>query len=284
MNIQHFYDKDTATFSYVVSDPASKQCAVIDPVMDYDMASGRASYASADTLIAYVKQQGFTVQWILETHVHADHLSAARYIKASLGGKIGIGERVKDVLSYWIPLFNIANDTPPDGSQFDYLFADGETFAIGSMSVRVLFTPGHTPACVSYIIGDAAFVGDALLMPEMGTGRTDFPGGSAKTHYQSLQKLFALPDSARVFICHDYPTEGRPAQCVATVAQQKASNIMAHVGVSEQEYITERNAKDVGKAVPRLLLPSLQVNLRAGDFGTPQSNGVQYIKIPVNKL
>lgn len=284
MNIQHFFDSDTATFTYVVSDPATGKCAIIDPVLDYDMHSGKTSTASADKVVAFVREQGLDVEWILETHAHADHLSGAHYLKEKLGGKTGIGEHIRDVLEFWVPLFNTAHDTPLDGSQFDHLFRDGETFRIGSLDVKVMHTPGHTPACVTYLMGDAAFVGDTLFMPYVGTARTDFPGGSAQVLYRSIQKLLALPESTRIFTCHDYPPQGQKEGHVSTVAEQKAKNSMVGGGVSEADYVSARNAKDKGKAVPRLLLPSIQVNLRSGDLGAPEGNGVQYIKIPLNKL
>lgn len=284
MQIHHFFDNDTATFTYVVSDPATKKCAIIDPVLDYDMHAGKTSTSSSDKVIVYVKEQGLSVEWILETHAHADHLTGSHYLKEKLGGKIGIGEHIKEVLKFWVPLFNTAHDTPLDGSQFDHLFKDGETFSIGNIEVKVMHTPGHTPACVTYLMGDAAFVGDTIFMPYVGTARTDFPGGSAATLYRSIQKLLSLPETTKIYTCHDYPPQGQPEGYVSTVADQKTKNSMVHDGVSEAEYVAARNAKDKGKAVPRLLLPSIQVNLRAGDLGKAENNGVQYIKIPLNKL
>ncbi len=284
MQIHHFFDQDTATFTYVVSDPKTSKCAIIDSVLDYDMHAGKTTTVSADKVIAYVKEQGLSVEWILETHAHADHLTASHYLREKLGGKIAIGEHIKEVLKFWVPLFNTAHDTSLDGSQFDHLFKDGENFAIGSIEVKVMHTPGHTPACVTYLMGDAAFVGDTIFMPYVGTARTDFPGGSAQTLYQSIQKLLSLPETTKIYTCHDYPPQGESEGYVSTVADQKAKNSMVHDGVSEEEYVAARNAKDVGKAVPRLLLPSIQVNLRAGDLGKAENNGVQYIKIPLNKL
>lgn len=284
MQIHHFFDQDTATFTYVVSDPKTSKCAIIDSVLDYDMHAGKTTTVSADKVVAYVKEQGLSVEWILETHAHADHLTASHYLREKIGGKIAIGEHIKEVLKFWVPLFNTAHDTSLDGSQFDHLFKDGETFAIGSIEVKVMHTPGHTPACVTYLMGDAAFVGDTIFMPYVGTARTDFPGGSAQTLYQSIQKLLSLPETTKIYTCHDYPPQGQPEGYVSTVADQKAKNSMVHEGVSEAEYVAARNAKDVGKAVPRLLLPSIQVNLRAGDLGKAENNGVQYIKIPLNKL
>lgn len=284
MKIHHFFDKDTATFTYVVSDENTRKCAIIDSVLDYDMSAGTTSAVSADKVIAYVQENNLSVEWILETHVHADHLTASHYLKEKLGGKIGIGEHIKEVLKFWVPMFNTAHDTNLDGSQFDCLFKDGETFKIGNIEVKVMHTPGHTPACIAYIMGDSVFVGDTIFMPYVGTARTDFPGGSAKTLYQSIQKLLALPESTKIYTCHDYPPEGEPEGYVSTVAEQKAKNTMVREGVSEDEYVAARNAKDFGKAVPRLLLPSIQVNMRAGDLGEPENNGVQYIKIPLNKF
>lgn len=284
MQIHHFFDKDTATFTYVVSDPAAGKCAIIDPVLDYDMYAGRTATTSSDKVIDYVREHDLNVEWILETHAHADHLSGAHYLKEKLGGNIGIGEHIKEVLKFWVPLFNTAHDTPLDGSQFDHLFKDGEIFFIGDIEVKVMHTPGHTPACVSYLTEDAAFVGDTIFMPYVGTARTDFPGGSAATLYQSIRKLLALPENTKIYTCHDYPPQGRPENYVSTVAAQKAENTMVRDGVSESEYVAARNAKDAGKAVPRLLLPAIQANLRAGSPGKAENNGIQYIKIPLNKL
>ena len=284
MHIHHFFDKDTATFTYIVSDEATKKCAVIDSVLDYDMNAGKTSTTSADKVISYIKENELDVEWILETHAHADHLTASHYLKEKLGGKIGIGEHIKAVLDFWVPLFNIVHDTPLDGSQFGHLFKDGEIFKIGTIEVTVMHTPGHTPACLTYIIGDAAFVGDTIFMPYVGTARTDFPGGSAQILYQSIQKLLSLPENTKIYTCHDYPPEGKEVGYVSTVADQKLQNTMVHQGVSEAEYVAARNAKDKGKAVPRLLLPSIQVNLRAGNLGKAENNGIQYIKIPLNKL
>lgn len=284
MKIEHFFDKDTATFTYVVSDPKTSKCAIIDSVLDYDMNAGKTTTVSADKVIAHVRENNLTVEWILETHAHADHLTASHYLREKLGGKIGIGEHIKEVLKFWVPLFNTAHDTSLDGSQFDHLFNDGEVFSIGTIEVKVMHTPGHTPACLTYLIEDAAFVGDTIFMPYVGTARTDFPGGSAKTLYQSIQKLLALPEATRIFTCHDYPPEGQSEGFLSTVADQKSKNSMVHDGVSEAEYVAARNTKDKGKAVPRLLLPSIQVNLRAGDLGKAENNGVQYIKIPLNRI
>lgn len=282
MKIQHFYDKDTATFTYVVSDKESNKCAIIDPVMDFDFFSGKISYVSAQKIIDYIKANNLEVEWILETHAHADHLTAASYLKENLGGKIAIGEKITEVLKYWVPVFNTTKDTPLDGSQFDHLFVDNEEFAIGSLKVKVIHTPGHTPACASYIIEDAVFVGDTIFTPKMGTARTDFPGGSAATLFDSIQKIYALGDEMRIFIGHDYPQDGDEPRFMCSVGEKKQSNILVNQKISKDEYVIIRNKRDLGKLVPKLLLPSIQVNLRAGRFGDAQANGKKYIQIPLS--
>ncbi len=284
MKIQHFYDKDTATFTYVVSDEASKKCAVVDSVMGYDIFSGRISYAPADIVVDYIKSQNLNVEWILETHAHADHLSASHYLQEKLGGKIAIGENIKEVIKFWTSVFNTAKDTPLNGSQFDHLFKDGEKFMIGNLEVKVMHTPGHTPACVCYVIQDCIFVGDTIFAPAMGTARTDFPGGSAENLYDSIQKILSLPNETKIFVGHDYPQEGKEPQFLCTVAEQKKNNILVNEKISKAEYVATRNKRDVGKAVPKLLLPSIQVNIRAGRFGDAEDNGANYIKIPLNKI
>lgn len=284
MKIKNFYDKETATFTHLVIDKSTKHCALIDCVMDYDLFSGKVSTTSADKIISYIKENNLHLDWILETHVHADHLTAASYIKERLGGKIGIGSRIKEVLRFWVPIFNTAKDTPIDGSQFDHLFEDGEKFSIGKLEVKVIHTPGHTPACVSYLIRDAVFVGDLIFMPNVGGGRADFPGADAATLYESVQKIFALPDDTKVFTGHDYPSENQEAQSMSTVFDQKKNNFLINENVSERQYIDVRNKRDFGKPVPKLLLPSIQVNLRVGKISDAEENGVQYIKIPVNKI
>lgn len=284
MQVQPFFDPDTATVSYVVSDPASGRCAIIDPVLDYDPASGSTGTASAERIVEYVQASGLTVAWLLETHIHADHLTATAYLKQRLGGVSGIGARIVEVLEHWIPVFNTGHDTPADGSQFDHLFADGEAFAIGGLQAEVMHTPGHTPACASYRIGDAVFVGDTIFMPYMGTSRADFPGGDAATLYRSIQRILALPDATRIFTGHDYPPEGREPAWESTVAEQKAHNVLIHAGVTEAQYIETRRRRDQSLDVPRLILPSIQVNLRAGHLGTPEDNGMAYLKIPLNAL
>jgi len=284
MKIQHFYDKDTATFTYVLSDDDTKKCAIIDSVMGYDIFSGKTSNSPADLVIDYVTKQNLKVEWILETHAHADHLTASNYIKEKLGGKIAIGENIKEVIKFWAPIFNTTKDTPLDGSQFDHLFKDGEKFAIGNLEVTTMFTPGHTPACLSYLVEDCVFVGDTIFTPKMGTARTDFPGGSAKNLYHSIQKLFSLPNETKIFVGHDYPEEGKEPQFLCTILDQKKNNILINETVSEAQYVEVRNKRDVGKAVPKLLLPSMQVNIRAGKFGLAEDNAVKYIKTPLNKI
>ncbi len=284
MKIEHFFDHETATFTYIVSDPETNKCAIIDSVLNYDMNAGKTSTKSADLLIKHITDNNLTLEWILETHAHADHLTASHYLRENLGGKIAMGEKITEVLEFWVPLFNIEDDTPLDGSQFDHLFKDGEIFNIGSIEVKVMHTPGHTPACVTYLIEDAAFAGDTIFMPYVGTARTDFPGGSAETLYQSIQKILSLPENTRLFTGHDYPPQGSLEGHISTVAEQKKKNIMVNDSVTKEEYVAARHAKDIGKAVPRLLLPAIQINLRAGDLGKKEKNGVQYIKVPLNKL
>jgi glyoxylase-like metal-dependent hydrolase (beta-lactamase superfamily II) len=282
MRIQSFHDKATATFTHIVIDPATKQAAVIDPVLGYDPFAGVVSSTPAQAIIAYLQSEGLTLQWILETHIHADHLTGAGYLKQKMGGKIGIGKKILEVLKRWVPLLNTAENTPLDGSQFDHLFEDGESFKIGSLEARVMFTPGHTPDGITYVIGDAAFVGDTIFMPHGGTARADFPGGNAHTLYQSIQKILSLPEKTRIFACHDYPPQGKEATCESLVAAQKADNIMIGKSRDEASYVEAREKRDETLDVPKLIYPSLQVNMRAGSLGTPEANGVQYIKIPLN--
>ncbi len=284
INIKTFFDSNTATFTHVVSDLNTQKCAIIDSVLDYDQYSGRTKTKSADQVISYINEEKLSVEWILDTHIHADHITASRYLKEKLGGKIGIGAKIKDVLALWVPIFNTAKDTNLDASQFDRLFEDGEIFKLGNVDVKVFHTPGHTPACVSYLIEDTIFVGDTIFMPDIGTARTDFPGGSASTMYDSVRKILGLPDETRIFKCHDYPPEGRDIAWFSTVKQQKEKNVLLHDGISKEEYVAVRNKRDAGKAVPKLLLPSIQANLRSGDFGAPEDNSVRYIKIPVDKI
>lgn len=279
--IQAFFDDATNTVTYLVSDPATKAAAVIDPVLDYDHRSGKASTASAERVLNEASEQGLQVIWVLETHAHADHLSAAPYIKERTQAKVAIGAHITEVQKIFTPVFNL-DDVSEDGSEFDRLLHDGETLAIGNLTVTAMHTPGHTPACMAYQIGDAVFVGDTLFMPDYGTARADFPGGSAQTLYQSIQKLLALPPETRLFMCHDYKTEERDTYVwETTVAEQRAHNIHVHDGVSEAQFVAMRNERDAGLPAPTLLLPSIQVNIRAGHLPKPESNGMKYLKIPV---
>jgi glyoxylase-like metal-dependent hydrolase (beta-lactamase superfamily II) len=280
-----FFDPATHTYSYVVSDPGTRQCALVDSVLDYDPASGRTSFASADHLVAHVRSNGLTVQWILETHVHADHLSAAPYLKEQLGGMLAIGDHITVVQNTFGKLFNAGTEFARDGSQFDRLLTDGETFMVGNIPARAIHTPGHTPACMTYVIGDAAFVGDTLFMPDYGTARCDFPGGDAHTLYRSVQKLFALPDATRMFMCHDYGTQDRKEFLFeTTVGEQRRSNVHVHEGVAEDQFVTMRERRDATLDMPTLILPSVQVNMRAGHLPPAECNGTRYLKIPLNAL
>ncbi len=283
-HIQAFHDNTTGTISYAVYDHAHGHAALIDSVLDYDPKSGRTGTASADRLIDFVRAHGLAVEWILETHAHADHLSAARYLKERLGGRIAIGERIREVQAVFKRLFNLQRDFVPDGAQFDHLFADGASFRIGELSASALFVPGHTPADIAYRIGDAVFVGDTLFMPDVGTARCDFPGGDAHSLYRSIRKLLDLPGATRLFMCHDYPTAGRAPSWETTVAEQRARNIHVHDGVGEDDFVAMRNKRDAGLEMPVLILPSIQINIRAGDFPEPESNGTRYLKIPLDAL
>lgn len=280
-----FFDEPTNTFSYVVADPQTRICAVVDSLLDYDAASGRTSTVSADKLIAFVREKGYTLDWIIDTHVHADHLTAAPYIRSQLGGRTGIGEHISTVQRVFGQIFNEGQSFHTDGSQFDHLFKDGETYKVGSIEARAIHTPGHTPACMSHVIGDAVFVGDTLFMPDFGTARCDFPGGDAGTLFDSIQKLFALPDETRMFLCHDYKADGRDTyEWETTVGAQKAANIHVKTGTSREDFIAMRTARDATLAMPKLILPSVQVNMRAGDMPPPEDNGIRYMKVPINAL
>ncbi|MFC3674452.1 MBL fold metallo-hydrolase [Ferrovibrio xuzhouensis] len=284
-DVRAFFDEDTFTVSYVVSDPATKTCAIVDSVLDFDPASGRTTKHSADAVIAFVRQQGLTVDWILETHVHADHLSAAPYLKQQLGGKLGIGFNITVVQNTFGKVFNAGTEFARDGSQFDHLFGDGEHFRIGNIEARALHTPGHTPACMTYVIGDAAFVGDTLFMPDYGSARCDFPGGDARTLYRSIRKIFALPPETRLFLCHDYKAPGRDDyRWETTVAEQRAQNVHVHDGIDEAAFVAMRQARDATLGMPRLILPSVQVNMRAGQLPPAEDNGLRYLKLPVDAL
>lgn len=282
--VKAFFDPATWTVSYVVFDAPGGHCALVDSVLDYDPKSGRTRTDSADQLIAFVREQNLTVDWILETHAHADHLSAAPYLRKHLGGKIAIGGKITQVQNVFKGIFHLEPEFATNGSQFDHLFEDGDTFAIGTLQAQALSVPGHTPACMAYQVGDAVFVGDTLFMPDVGTARCDFPGGNAHTLYQSVRKLLSLPPETRLFMCHDYPPEGREAQWECTVADQHARNIHVHDGVSEAEFVAMRTKRDAGLAMPVLILPSVQVNIRAGELPPPEANGVSYLKIPLNAL
>ena len=282
--IHPFFDPATWTVTYVVFAEGHAGCAIIDPVLDYDPKAGRTSTDSADKVIAFVRKHALHVEWILETHAHADHLSAAAYLKRELGGRIAIGQHIRRVQGVFKSLFNLEPSFRLDGSQFDHLFEDGETFAIGELTGRAMHVPGHTPADMAYQIGDAMFVGDTLFMPAVGTARCDFPGGDAHELYRSIRKLLALPADMRLFMCHDYPPEGRGPEWETTVRAQRERNIHVHDGVSEEQFVAMRQARDATLAMPTLILPAVQVNVRAGEFPPPEANGVRYLKIPLNAV
>ncbi|CAE7404040.1 unnamed protein product [Symbiodinium microadriaticum] len=283
--VTSFFDPATFTVSYVVKDPDSSHAAIIDSVLDYDPKSGRTSTHSADRIIAFVQARGLIIDWVLETHAHADHLTAAPYLKQTLGGKIAIGEHIRDVQNIFRDIFNLEEEFLPDGSQFDHLFRDGDILQVGGMAGNVIHTPGHTPACLTYMFGNAAFVGDTLFMPDAGTARADFPGGDAHTLYRSTQKILSLPDDTRLFLCHDYGQDGsREFVWESTVAEQKDQNIHVGRGNDEDSYVQMRNERDAALDMPTLILPSIQVNIRAGNMPPPEDNGMSYIKIPINGL
>ncbi|MDF0594459.1 MBL fold metallo-hydrolase [Psychromarinibacter halotolerans] len=281
--IEAFFDEDTNTISYIVKDPTSDACAIVDSVMDIDYAAGRITYDHADALIARIKEMGCKLEWIIETHVHADHLSAAPYIQEKLGGKIGVGSKILVVQNTFGKVFNEGTEFQRDGSQFDALFEDGDTYMIGNMQAVAIYTPGHTPACMVHVVGDAAFVGDTLFMPDGGSARADFPGGDAGTLYDSIQKVLALPDDMRLFMCHDYAPGGREIQWETTVGEEKANNIHVGQGKSREEFIKFRTERDAQLGMPRLIIPSLQVNMRAGEIPTDK-DGRPMLKVPVNGL
>ena len=287
-SVEGFFDPATWTVSYLLLDNGTRRCALIDTVLDYDPKSGRTRTATADRLASRVESLGARVDWLLETHVHADHLSAAPYLKARLGGKVAIGDQVTRVQGVFGKLFNTGPDFRTDGSQFDRLFADGDAFHVGDLEVRVMHTPGHTPACVTYVVGDgtrqAAFVGDTLFMPDYGTARCDFPGGDASALYRSIRRVLSLPAETRLYICHDYQPGGRAVKFESTVAEEREANVHVHDGIDEASFIAMRKARDATLDMPVLILPSVQVNMRAGHMPEPESNGVSYIKIPINAL
>lgn len=282
--IASFFDPITSTASHVVYDQVGGHAAVIDPVLDYDAKSGRTSTVAADKISHFLREQSLTLEWILETHAHADHLSSAKYLQGLFGGKIAIGAHIDKVQTVFKKLFHLEAEFAVDGSQFDVLLQEDEVFQIGTLRAKALFVPGHTPADMAYQIGDAVFIGDTLFMPDTGTARCDFPGGDAQQLYRSIQKILSLPAATRLFLCHDYPPAGRLPQMQSTVAEQSAANIHVHAGVSEQQFIAMRQSRDATLAVPLLILPAVQVNIRAGAFPPAESNGVSYLKIPLNSL
>jgi len=283
--VKHFFDEPTNTYSYIVKDPHSKHCAIIDSVLDFDYAAGRTETRSAEDILEYINDNQLIVDWILETHVHADHLSAAPYLQEKTGAKLGIGEHIKTVQDTFGKAFNAGTEFARDGSQFDQLFADGDHFNIGELKASVLHTPGHTPACLTYVIGNAAFVGDTLFMPDFGTARCDFPGGDAKTLYRSIQKVFSLPDETRLFMCHDYKAPNRENYAFeTTVGEEKNNNIHVGGGKTEEEFVRMRTERDATLDMPRLILPSVQVNMRAGQLPPAEDNNQRYLKIPLNLL
>lgn len=286
--VEGHFDPATATISYIVLDRPTKVCAIVDSVLDYDPKSGRTSTGSADALVDRVRALGATVQWHLETHVHADHLSAAQYLRQRLGGQIAIGDQIRTVQNVFGKIFNADSRFARDGSQFDHLFHDGDRFEIGGLSARVMHTPGHTPACLTYVVQDeeetAAFVGDTLFMPDFGTARCDFPGGDARTLYRSINKVLSLPAETKLYMCHDYRPNGRELRYVTTVAEERANNIHIRDGISEEAFVTMRTARDATLDMPALILPSVQINMRAGQLPEPEDNGNRYLKIPLNAL
>jgi glyoxylase-like metal-dependent hydrolase (beta-lactamase superfamily II) len=279
-----FFDEATNTISYVVRDPTGDACAIVDSVMDIDYAAGRIAFAHADRIVEHVRTQSLRVEWLIETHVHADHLSAAPYLQRQLGGRIGIGERIVQVQETFGKVFNEGTEFKRDGSQFDRLFADGETYRIGNMTAMAMHTPGHTPACTTHVVGDAAFVGDTLFMPDGGTARADFPGGDARTLYRSIQRILALPLQTRLFMCHDYGPNGREIRWETTVAEERAKNIHVCEGVDEDDFVRMRTQRDATLSMPRLILPSLQVNMRAGQLPPADADGRRFLKLPLNAL
>lgn len=280
-----FFDEATFTVSYVAADPTTNRCAIIDSVLDYDPHAGRTSRKSAEAIVDFVRQDGLTVDWQLETHVHADHLSAAPFLKSKLGGKLAIGDEIKTVQTVFGEIFNVGPEFQRDGSQFDVLFRDGDKFKVGAIDAMAIHTPGHTPACMTYMIGDAAFVGDTLFMPDYGTARADFPGGDARQLYRSIQKLFSLPDNTRLFICHDYKAPGRSEfKWETTVGEERRHNVHIGNGVTEDDFVSMRTTRDKTLGMPRLILPSVQVNMRGGELPPSESNGRSYLKIPVDAL
>ena len=282
--VKGFFDEATNTVSYVVKDPNSSACAVIDSVMDIDYAAGRISYDSADEIIRYVQDSGLKVEWLIETHAHADHLSAAPYIQGKLGGKLGIGENIRIVQEVFGKIFNEGTEFQRDGSQFDRLFKDGDTYTIGTLTAFAMLTPGHTPACMTHVIGNAAFVGDTLFMPDGGTARADFPGGDARVLFHSIKRVLELPGEMRLFMCHDYAPGGREIKWETTVAEERAHNIHVRDGISEDEFVEMRTTRDATLDLPKLIIPSIQVNMRGGNLPEPDKSGKRHLKVPINEL
>lgn len=282
--VTHFFDEQSNTFSYVVKDPNSRSCAIIDSVLDIDYAAGRLSHKGADEIIAHVRRHDLKVEWIIETHVHADHLSAAPYIKEKVGGLIGIGEKINVVQETFGEVFNEGTEFRRDGSQFDRLFADGDSYQIGSLTAHAMHTPGHTPACMTHVIGNCAFVGDTIFMPDSGSARADFPGGDARTLFRSIHRLLSLPDDVVLYMCHDYAPNDRPLRHTSTVREQRHENIHVADGISEDDYVKMREARDATLGMPKLIIPSIQVNMKAGHLPEPESNGQRYLKVPINGM
>ena len=284
LHIKGFFDDQTSTISYVVHDNIEKKCAVIDSVLDFDYSSGDIDYVNADKIISYVDQNKLNVEWLIETHVHADHLSASPYIQKKLGGKIGISEKISDIQNIFGKTFNAGTEFQRDGSQFDKLFKDNDKYKIGNINCKVINTPGHTPACTAHVIGNSIFVGDTLFMPDLGSARADFPGGDARQLYRSIQKILSYPDETRIFVCHDYPPSSREVKWSTTVGEQKEKNVHVKTSILEDEFVKIREARDKTLNMPKLIIPSIQVNMRAGNLPPPEDNGSVYIKVPINSI
>ena len=284
LRIKGFFDNQTSTISYVVHDNIEKKCAVIDSVLDFDYSSGDIDYVNADKIISYVDQNKLNVEWLIETHVHADHLSASPYIQKKLGGKIGISEKISDIQNIFGKTFNAGTEFQRDGSQFDKLFKDNDKYKIGNTNCKVINTPGHTPACTAHVIGNSIFVGDTLFMPDLGSARADFPGGDARQLYRSIQKILSYPDETRIFVCHDYPPSSREVKWSTTVGEQKENNVHVKTSILEDEFVKIREARDKTLNMPKLIIPSIQVNMRAGNLPPPEDNGSVYIKVPINSI
>ena len=284
LHIKGFFDDQTSTISYVVHDNIEKKCAVIDSVLDFDYSSGDIDYVNADKIISYVDQNKLNVEWLIETHVHADHLSASPYIQKKLGGKIGISEKISDIQNIFGKTFNAGTEFQRDGSQFDKLFKDNDEYKIGNINCKVINTPGHTPACTAHVIGNSIFVGDTLFMPDLGSARADFPGGDARQLYRSIQKILSYPDETRIFVCHDYPPSSREVKWSTTVGEQKENNVHVKTSILEDEFVNIREARDKTLNMPKLIIPSIQVNMRAGNLPPPEDNGSVYIKVPINGI